>query len=46
MAMVNSSAQTPPHTQLDGEARREFHLDELSEFVEVLERSHDLQDIQ
>ena len=28
------------HTQFDGEAWRQLHLDELPEFIKVLEGSH------
>lgn len=33
-------------TQFDGKPRGEFHLDELPEFVEVLERGDDLQHVE
>lgn len=32
--------------QFDGETRRQLHLDELSQLVEVFERSDDLQNVQ
>lgn len=37
---------TRTHTKFDWETRRKFHLDKLSQLVEVLERGDDLQDIQ
>lgn len=44
--LTGMQRQVATHTEFDRKTRRKFHLDKLSEFVEVLERSYDLQHIQ